>query len=575
MSLRNLTKHCAIFLLLCGSAFAFPKLRLSQTAIGPVSIAPNTMGPGQVVDAYNAGDGTISPQVTSLAPQWLSATISGPQACEFGNKACYRIAIGLQTAALPAGAYTGVIRVTDPNALDAPQTITVTVQIGGGIPAQYEFFAAPGMPPAEASFYTNSPVTTTFSSHSGGNWLQVGLDSGGSQSVFPYKVVASAQPGLAEGTYTGTLTVTGSLFAPDNKNVPVTLHVTSQPIVSLSEESLQWRLGQGAPRQSRNIILTNRGIQALTVTGVTSATMAGGNWLTAQKIDDAYIVQVTVDPAGLSRGEHRGSVTITSNAANGTLTIPVTLAIVQPELPSAYFGGVSTNLATEPGVAPGTIASIYGVHFSYDEPTGASSTPLPTVLGSIRVLVNDRPAPLFYTSYGQINFQVPYETAPGEARVTVERGGIAGNTVTVNVALRAPRILTSTGRYGLIVNPDGTLAQPQSPWFTGARPARRGEALVIYALGLGPTAPSIESGHAAPEDPSRLARVSAETRVVLGTEPNQVTEPAFYSGLTPHYVGLYQVNFVVPENAPRGDQVELFLRLGLDVSSNRVTLAIE
>jgi uncharacterized protein (TIGR03437 family) len=48
-----------------------------------------------------------------------------------------------------------------------------------------------------------------------------------------------------------------------------------------------------------------------------------------------------------------------------------------------------------------------------------------------------------------------------------------------------------------------------------------------------------------------------------------------YAGLTPNFVGLYQINVTIPEDAPRGPAVPVALISDLEGSSNRVTMAIE
>ena len=52
--------------------------------------------------------------------------------------------IAFQTSSLAAGTYTGIITLTDPNAVDSPQTITVTAQVGGDVPGNLIFYLAPG-----------------------------------------------------------------------------------------------------------------------------------------------------------------------------------------------------------------------------------------------------------------------------------------------------------------------------------------------------------------------------------------------------------------------------------------------
>ncbi len=46
-----------------------------------------------------------------------------------------------------------------------------------------------------------------------------------------------------------------------------------------------------------------------------------------------------------------------------------------------------------------------------------------------------------------------------------------------------------------------------------------------------------------------------------------------FSGLAPGFVGLYQVNAQVPENAATGDAVPLILTIG-GATSNTVTVAV-
>jgi uncharacterized protein (TIGR03437 family) len=81
-------------------------------------------------------------------------------------------------------------------------------------------------------------------------------------------------------------------------------------------------------------------------------------------------------------------------------------------------------------------------------------------------------------------------------------------------------------------------------------PARRGQAIQIYANGMGPVDNTPGSGEPASGDPERLARCRAEPEVTVGGRPARV----LFCGLTPGAVGLYQINLVVPEDAPAGIQ---------------------
>jgi uncharacterized protein (TIGR03437 family) len=242
-----------------------------------------------------------------------------------------------------------------------------------------------------------------------------------------------------------------------------------------------------------------------------------------------------------------------------------------------YFEGARNNatfLAGEP-LAPNGIVALFGEQLSANEPVQASSLPLTAELSGVRVLVNNKAAPIFYTSYNQVNFVIPPDTEPGEALIQVERGGQLGNTTTARIEQKAPRLLRlNLADYGIVVNQDGTFPIPVTPGYP-SRPARVGDALVIYALGLGATSPAVAAGVPSPVDP--LARTTVNYTVALGggTIITPTTVTPFYVGLTPGLVGLYQINFTVPAEAPRGSNVSLALQSEDGIQSNIVRIAIE
>jgi uncharacterized protein (TIGR03437 family) len=490
----------------------------------------------------------------------------------------------LNTQALPAGSATGVVTVTDPNAVDAPQTITVTVAMGGSVPSSHTFTLPPNST-ADYAIVTNSALLRT----STASWLTLAVNGAGSFTfIFPYSIHVDST-GLSAGTYTGNLNLFGSNFAADNKNVAVTMNVTSQPIAQLTATALNLQLAAGAPPLAYpfapSVGLTNIGQGTLTAQTPTITTgSCGSTWITYGAAG------LTIDPTGLTPGICTATITLTSNAVNGTQTVPVTLTVVPKGSPVIPYQGVLDNATFVAGdnVSPGDVMVVKGDQLSLSAYTPGPAPPLSTQLADTSVLVNGTAAPIFYTSYGQIAFQLPTTTATGQALVQVKRtDGSISNTVSVNVVARAPKVLQLYGGpWGAIVNNDscrgavpctlgGSLPLPASYSQTGypAYPARAGDVLTIYAIGLGATSPSVASGQPSPTT-EPFARLISTPTVDFGSGvfPVQVT-PSF-AALTPGYAGLYQINVTVPSNAPTGI-VTLIVGFPDGTVSNQFQIAIQ
>jgi uncharacterized protein (TIGR03437 family) len=521
---------------------AAPMLRLVNSTVGPIPVASGTNGPAQTVEAYNAGDGSLSLSVSvPSSVNWLTAALGPQRACQsIGSVAnCLPINFTLNTSGLATGkTYTAIVTVNDANpaTVDAPQTITVTVQVGG-----IDTFVAPGTS-QDFSITTNHAWNSTrATTQDGNNWLSLVLDGTGSfRFVFPYRIHLQPTANMAAGTYNGSVTTAGSSVAGENLTIPVTMRVTTQPIAQPTPAAINLRLAQGAPPLiypfDPFVALKNVGQGTLTPGTMTTT---GGSWI---KPDPAVPGYVAIDPSGLSIGESTGSVTIPSNAVNSPTTIPVTVQVVAKGAPSVCYQCVLDNITSIPGdaVSPGDVTIVKGDQLSFSPFTQAQTSPLPPTLGGTSVLINGVAAPLYYTSYGQIAFQVPYNTPAGQAIVQVKRDdGQIGNPVSVDVVMHAPRLLPA------VFNPDSSLNTPD-----GAHPAKRGDTIVLYGFGFGPTNPSVVAGTPAPLDP--LAAITDQFLVNFGgniTAPQ--IAPAFV-GLTPNFAGVYQVNVVIPDDSPTG-----------------------
>jgi uncharacterized protein (TIGR03437 family) len=165
--------------------------------------------------------------------------------------------------------------------------------------------------------------------------------------------------------------------------------------------------------------------------------------------------------------------------------------------------------------------------------------------------VNDIPAPLFYVSEQQINFQVPYEVSGQlSAKIALSVNGTPAHTVTLPVVASAPGVFPSEAGWA-VLNQDYSLNSSDNP-------ASAGSAVIVYCTGLGMAAPAVPTGAVAPSSP--LSSVPGVTASVADG-PAQV----YFAGLAPRFVGLEQVNVIIPAGTAAGYQ-SLVLTAGTDSS---------
>jgi uncharacterized protein (TIGR03437 family) len=561
-----------------------PILRLNTSSLRPIWVPQGTNGPTTVsFEAYNTGDGTLNPQVKG-SHTWLTPNLGAARACSFdASKTCRPINVVLASSGLAAGAYSGVVSVTDSAAFDAPQNVRVTIYVGGNAPSKIDFFLPPDAGAIDAvTFQTPQGPAPTLrpSTQTGGNWLAVSSSGMGSfQFLFTHTVRATVQGGMSAGDFGGSVVVTNSAFAADNKTIPATLHVTTSPIARTAP-LVALRIVQGAAAVEQPLAVVNGGRGTLTISG---ATASGGSWLTATLQPDGS-VKLKADPTGLSPGFLNGSISITSNAANSPATVPVELEVQASSGPIVAFdldhqrAAVVDAASFRAPVAGGALASLFGSQLA----TGtaqASTIPLPTTLADATVFVNDTPAPLIFVSTGQINFQMPFNLS-GQTTIRVDRQGQRGNTMTVSVGARAAGIYTFPGTsYGIAVNasqgPGVVLAWPDIPAFAGIpkAPAKTGDVLVIYGSGFGPVDPPVATGTAAGASP--VSSVIDMPKVVFGRGLFVPMADPLFIGLTPGLVGLYQLNVQVPPNVPTSNTVPVGLAFPDGSTSNIVEIAVQ
>src|SRR5712692_2921948 len=180
--------------------------------------------------------------------------------------------------------------------------------------------------------------------------------------------------------------------------------------------------------------------------------------------------------------------------------------VLQPRIP---ITGDPPKLSTEgivnaasfnPGVAPGTIVSLFGQNLALRERQASSPLPLPTQLIGTTVTVNARPLPLFYVSPGQINAQLPYGV---QGRVTLQVSTPIG-------AVDVPLTILDTAPGIFTLSPDPAVLHQSGSVVSATSPAQSGETISVFLTGLGEVNGTVNAGDAAPLPP-----VSASVPVLV------------------------------------------------------------
>jgi uncharacterized protein (TIGR03437 family) len=280
-------------------------------------------------------------------------------------------------------------------------------------------------------------------------------------------------------------------------------------------------------------------------TGVGGATGDGGPALAAQV---NFPSGMTFDTAGNLYFADRNNVKIRK--------------VSPPPVPAIRtVNPVLTSFMGNAGFSSNTYLEIYGANFSTSARLWAGSdfngSNAPTSLDGVSVTVNGKLAFVYYISPGQININVPDDTATGPVLVQVKTPLGTSNAITATRARLSPTLQTvpqfllGGKQYVVALTPDfsayiGRPGMIQGVQFVAAKP---GDTVAIYALGCGPTSPPTQAGVVAAQ-PSSL---TLAYQLKIGGVPAVVT----FAGVVGGSIGLYQFNAIIPSVAAGDQSIEL------------------
>jgi uncharacterized protein (TIGR03437 family) len=222
--------------------------------------------------------------------------------------------------------------------------------------------------------------------------------------------------------------------------------------------------------------------------------------------------------------------------------------------PSFSASGVVNTASRKASLSPGALISIFGNNLA-DSATSSGGS-LPRSLGGVCVTANEVTLPLISTSPTEIDAQLPTEFGTGRVTLTVRSTKLGVSSPGVLVALNrtSPAVFAVDPGNGqpvaaIVHAADYALVTPDYP-------AERDETIVLFTTGLGATNPTIASGEPAPADP--LSKTTETVEVTIGGQPY----PVLWSGLTPNWVGVYQILLYVPGDRVQGDGVPVVVTAG-------------
>jgi uncharacterized protein (TIGR03437 family) len=459
-----------------------------------------------------------------------------------------------QVSALAAGTYYGAIRITSANVADSPLDFVVVLNVKGAqtvpnpVPGVSGLvFTASGS--QKVPLYAGSGSAVSYQASvfttDGAGWLSVSPATGTAAAGSPgQSVVSVATQGLAPGVYTGSVSYTFG-GAPVS-TVGVTLIVGSAGACTASQTVVtETGLGQsfvklagwpvslavavnddcGHAVNAAQVLasFSNGDPPVLLAPLGTGSGLYSGTW-TPQSV----AAQVTVTTSAQAAGLLTGSAALTGSVLPGSA--PILAPGASLHIFDALLGA---------GLAPGSIIQIYGTNLAAAA-AGAGTLPLPTALGGTSVLIGGIAAPLYYVSPGQINAQIPFELAAGAAyQVEINAAGALSVPDVIELIPAAPGIAAFASGEIIAQHIDASLV-------TDSAPAQPGEYVVFYLAGMGATDVPVATGAVTPGQPLIHPQITPVLTL------NGAAIPFSFAGLTPGSVGLYQIDFQVPQNTPNG-----------------------
>jgi uncharacterized protein (TIGR03437 family) len=287
--------------------------------------------------------------------------------------------------------------------------------------------------------------------------------------------------------------------------------------------------------------------------------------------------------SAVTNSSGQASITASAGGAPGSGTVTASISgiqsvtfnlIITPSGPqmtaSSFLNAASRQVGA---LSPCSLAIIAAAGLTPDAGTADLTTGLifgrlPKSVNNLTVTFGGIPAPIVRVAMGatypEVTLQVPCEVTPASSvPVVVNVNGGGTSTVNISIAVVSPGIFQQVMSDGtsraVAVRGDGTFADiGGADVYDPDNPVRQGEYARFYLTGLGVTNPQV--GTDSIEDPNSY--ISGVESLVAGTVQvgfpgSSVPVQVLGAHAAPGLIGVYEVEVLIPTNAPTGNNVPI------------------
>lgn len=342
---------------------------VTEPIIPEISITPayltysSNLGAGpptpQKLYISNSGTGTLNWSVASNTPWIEMSPLAGASSGETDE-----VTISIDVTDLIVGTYSGTVTISDPEAVNNPVTVDVTLIINPTgtppviqvTPSSFTFYAAEGLAnPSDGTLQIKNAGsgTLSWSVVDDVSWLTMDPPSGSSVGESDEITLSVSISGKAAGSYVANITLTAPGASNTPQTVPITLVIESPNSEINKYPTILYYtaiIGQENP-DPQTVTLWNSRVVPLNWKITTNQT-----WITVTPAagvgakDEEVYLTISVDAADLEKGVYDGIATISdSNAINNPqyVFIKLTVALLNEVLKTPKLASPLDGTATE------------------------------------------------------------------------------------------------------------------------------------------------------------------------------------------------------------------------------------